>query len=149
MNDKNLLHSYFNHSPIFSIRKSENVTQSCWILWDPLDRSPPGLLCPWDSPGKNTGVGSCSLLQEIFPTQRSNLSLDWEDPLERGRASIQALIELSGQFIFCYRLCTFFIHSSIFSMWLALDWVLGTKDTGPWNRGVDALVRRSSQGLNA
>ena len=27
---------------------------------------PTSLLCPWDSPGKNTGVGSHSLLQEIF-----------------------------------------------------------------------------------
>ena len=26
-------------------------------------------LCPWDSPGKNTGVGRRVLLQEIFPTQ--------------------------------------------------------------------------------
>ena len=26
-------------------------------------------LCPWDSPGKNTGVGCYFLLQEIFPTQ--------------------------------------------------------------------------------
>ena len=33
------------------------------------------LLCPWDSPGKNTGVGSHFLLQRIFPTQGSNLSL--------------------------------------------------------------------------
>ena len=33
------------------------------------------LLCPWDSPGKNIGVGSHSLLQGIFPTQWSNLSL--------------------------------------------------------------------------
>ena len=24
-------------------------------------------LCPWDSPGKNTGVGSHALLQGIFP----------------------------------------------------------------------------------
>ena len=30
---------------------------------------PTRLLCPWDSPGKNTGVGCCALLQEIFPTQ--------------------------------------------------------------------------------
>ena len=30
---------------------------------------PPRLLCPWDSPGKNTGVRSHSLLQGIFPTQ--------------------------------------------------------------------------------
>ena len=25
-------------------------------------------LCPWDSPGKNTGVGCHALLQGIFPT---------------------------------------------------------------------------------
>ena len=33
------------------------------------------LLCPWDSPGKYTGVGCHFLLQEIFPSQGSNLSL--------------------------------------------------------------------------
>ena len=33
------------------------------------------LLCPWDSPGKNTGVGCLSLLQGIFPTRESNPSL--------------------------------------------------------------------------
>ena len=27
------------------------------------------LLCPWDSPGKNTGVGCQAVLQEIFQTQ--------------------------------------------------------------------------------
>ena len=36
---------------------------------------PARLLCPWDSPGKNTGVGSHSLLQGIFLTQVFNLSL--------------------------------------------------------------------------
>ena len=30
---------------------------------------------PWDSPGQNTGVGSLSLLQGIFPTQGSNPGL--------------------------------------------------------------------------
>ena len=30
---------------------------------------------PWDFPGKNAGVGCHSLLQEIFPTQGSNLGL--------------------------------------------------------------------------
>ena len=30
------------------------------------------LLCSWDSPGKNTGVGCQALLQGIFPTQGSN-----------------------------------------------------------------------------
>ena len=33
---------------------------------------PYGLYSPWNSPGQNTGVGSLSLLQRIFPTQGSN-----------------------------------------------------------------------------
>ena len=33
--------------------------------------SPTRLICPWNSPGQNTGVGSLSLLQGIFPTQGS------------------------------------------------------------------------------
>ena len=33
---------------------------------------PARLLCPWDSPAQNTGVGSLFLLQGIFPTQESN-----------------------------------------------------------------------------
>ena len=38
-------------------------------------QQPARLLCPWDSPGKSTGVGSHSLLQGIFPTQESKLGL--------------------------------------------------------------------------
>ena len=33
------------------------------------------LLCPWNSPGRNTGVGCHSLLRGIFPTQGSPLHL--------------------------------------------------------------------------
>ena len=33
------------------------------------------LYSPWNSPGQNTGVGSLSLLQGIFPTQGSNPGL--------------------------------------------------------------------------
>ena len=33
------------------------------------------LLCPWDSPGKNTGMGCHSLIQRIFLTQESNPDL--------------------------------------------------------------------------
>ena len=43
-------------------------------LW-PLGLWPTGLLCPWDSPGKNTGVDCHALLQGIFPTPGSNLGL--------------------------------------------------------------------------
>ena len=34
-----------------------------------------GLYSPWNSPDQNTGVGSHSLLQQIAPTQGSNLRL--------------------------------------------------------------------------
>ena len=37
--------------------------QSCPTLRDPIDGSPPGSPCPWDFPGKNTGVGCHFLLQ--------------------------------------------------------------------------------------
>ena len=45
------------------------VAQSCLTLCDPIDIS------PWNSLGQNTGVGSLSLLQGIFPTQSSNPGL--------------------------------------------------------------------------
>ena len=42
------------------------------------------LLCPWDSPGMNTGVGCCALFQGIFQTQGSNSCLlgllHWQGP---------------------------------------------------------------------
>ena len=37
--------------------------QSCLTLCDPRDSSPPGFPRPWDSPGRNTGVGCHFLLQ--------------------------------------------------------------------------------------
>ena len=48
--------------------------QSCPALHDTVDSSLL-LLCPWDSPGKNTGVGCCALSQGIFLTQGSKLCL--------------------------------------------------------------------------
>ena len=59
--------------------------QSCPALCDPMDCSQPGF-SPQNFPGKNTGVGCHFLLQGIFPTQGSNLSLlhllHWQaDPL--------------------------------------------------------------------
>ena len=50
------------------MRKSGSVSPlQCPTLYDPQ------FLCPWNSPGKNTEVGSHSLLQGIFPTQGLNL----------------------------------------------------------------------------
>ena len=48
------------------------VTQSRPALWDPMDSR---LLHPWNRPGQNSGVGSHSLLQGIFPTQGLNPGL--------------------------------------------------------------------------
>ena len=47
------------------------VTKSCPTVLQP--QGPAVLLCPWDFPGKNTGVGCHFLHQGIFPTQGSNL----------------------------------------------------------------------------
>ena len=46
------------------------ATQFCLTLCDLMD-----LHTPCNSPGQNTGVGTLSLLQGIFPTQASNSGL--------------------------------------------------------------------------
>ena len=56
-----------------SVKVKVLVAQSCSTLCDLMDCG----LCPWDSPGKNTGVGSHSFLQGIFPTQESNPGLPY------------------------------------------------------------------------
>ena len=52
------------------------VTQSRPTL-HPHGLWPTRLLCPWGSPGKNTGGGRHAFLQGIFLTQGSNLCLLW------------------------------------------------------------------------
>ena len=51
------------------------VAQSCLTLCNPVDCSPPGSSVHGDSPGKNTGMGCCALLQGIFQTQGLNPGL--------------------------------------------------------------------------
>ena len=72
-----LLHVFNFHG-----EKSKNV--SCSVMSNSL--RPHGLqlarlLCSWNSPGKNTGVDSHSLLQGIIPTQGSNPGLRHSRPL--------------------------------------------------------------------
>ena len=70
------------------------------VICDPMDYNLPDSSVHGDSPGKNTGVGSPSLLQGIFPTLGSKLASlvaqtvknlpavqekGWEDPMEEGR----------------------------------------------------------------
>ena len=57
--------------------------RSCYVLsrsvvsdsLRPRGLQPARLLCPWDTPGMNTGVGCHALLQGVFLTQGSNPSL--------------------------------------------------------------------------
>ena len=61
-----------NFSPP-ALPSEECESESCSVLSDSL--WPHRLYSPWNSPGQNTGLGSLSLLQGIFPTQGSNPGL--------------------------------------------------------------------------
>ena len=69
-----LLHWYMDSLPLVPSGKlcsylKVKVAWSCPTLCNPMECR------PWNSPGQNTGVGSLSLLQGIFPTQESNPGL--------------------------------------------------------------------------
>ena len=61
---------------------------------------PARVLCPWDSPGKNPGVGCNFLLQGIFPTQDlgNNCTPDPESQLSWNRAESCRCSEIRGFF---------------------------------------------------
>ena len=56
----------------WAIREAQvlNESESCSVVSNSL--WPHELYSPWNSPGQNTGVGSLSLLQGIFPTHMQN-----------------------------------------------------------------------------
>ena len=62
-----------NSQNSYNHEKGKDESESCSLLSNFLQ--PHVLYSPWNSPGQNTGVGSCSLLQGIFPTQGSNPGL--------------------------------------------------------------------------
>ena len=73
---RSLLIFYFICSRVYKCEKVKvSVTPSCVTLCNPRDYSPLGLLWSWNSPGKNTGMSSHSLLQGISLTPESNLGL--------------------------------------------------------------------------
>ena len=66
-------------------------------------------LCPWDFPGKNTGVGCQFLLQDIFPTQGSNPHLlNWQ---------VDSLL-LTTREALIYTLQYYSGHQSVLFMWI-------------------------------
>ena len=46
--------------------------QSCPTLCDPMDGSPTRLPCPWDSPGKNTGVAVLLFFRYYLKSAHTN-----------------------------------------------------------------------------
>ena len=68
----------FHRLPSAIALEDAKVCVSCSVVSDslqPYGLYPNRLLCPWNSPGKNTGVDSLSFFQGIFLTQGSNLGL--------------------------------------------------------------------------
>ena len=66
------------HTVLPSLDRGSYVLSCFSHVWYPVWQyglQPIRLLCPWDFPGKNTGVGYHFLLQGIFPTQGSNPGL--------------------------------------------------------------------------
>ena len=61
-----------HHHQNFTEAQRQARTLSCSAVSDslkPHGEQPARLLCPWDFPGKSTGVGCHFLLQGIFPPQ--------------------------------------------------------------------------------
>ena len=61
-------HVFGKMSLCMCVCSDATIVSNSVIPWTVASR----LLCPWASPGKNTGVGFHALLQGIFLTQGSN-----------------------------------------------------------------------------
>ena len=67
---------------------------------------PTRLLCPWDSPGKNPGVGCHLLLQGIFPTQASLFPLCIEIILDSLSCPLRTVPRACKEITTSFRLST-------------------------------------------
>ena len=70
---KEYVKAVYGHPVYLTYIQSESETESRSVVSDSLQ--PHGLYSPWNSLGQNTGLGSLSLLQGIFPTQGLNPGL--------------------------------------------------------------------------
>ena len=117
--EEGFLYSCLVFPPLCVHKRS--VAQSCPAVCDPHGPWPTRLLCPWDSPDKNTRVGCHFLHHGIFPTQRSNPSLLC---LLHWRVDSLPLSHLGHSFPLCI-----WIISSIgwfilpWTTWLILYWI--------------------------
>ena len=65
----------FQNFPQFILIHTDEKSENEWKSLSRVQLFVTPMECRWNSPGQNTGVGSCSLLQGIFPTQWSNSGL--------------------------------------------------------------------------
>ena len=72
---------------------------------------PTRLLCLWDSPGKNTGVGCHALIQGIFPTQPLNPGLLY------WRWILYCLSHQGSPFLFGGSLIVFWALNTLLLLW--------------------------------
>ena len=80
-----------------TVSRSVCITAVEWLsrVLPPHGLLPARLLCPWEFPGKNTGVGCHALLQRIFPTQGLNPRLlHWQ---------ADSLLMTTGRLFFLHR----------------------------------------------
>ena len=96
--------------------------QSCSTLCDPTRRQPTRLPRPWDSPGKNTGVGCHFLLQCMKVKSESEVAqscptlsdpMDCSLPGSSTHGIFQARVLEWGAMMLCYMLAT-----CIFFLWI-------------------------------
>ena len=92
--------------------KTVLVAQLYPTLCDPMDCS----LCPWNSPGKTTGVGSHFLLQEIFLTQESNLDRPHCRQILDSVSHKGSPLKVSMKNLFIKKKKTLFMHSFLYSI---------------------------------
>ena len=101
----------------------------------------PRLLCAWDSPGKNTGVGCHFLLQGVFPTQGLNPCLlrllHWQaDSLLS--TTWEAHINYTEIYTHIYMSICMFVQLNCFAIYLNLHNIVNqlyftkTKQTASW-----------------
>ena len=108
---------------------------------------PHGLYSPWNSPGQNTGVGSLSLLQGIFPTQESNQGLlhcRWilyqlsyqGSPTNTKQRLIRSLVKLRSDDVYTvYKLVSVYLWLTYLmpsSHWWSLGFIAGRHKLRRW-----------------
>ena len=101
------IHYSWHRAPKTLVKWKGNLLSHVWLIaipWTLFHQ----VLCPWNSPGKNTGVGSHSLPQGIFPNQGSNPGLPHCRQIlyHLSHRESQNSCNFLGFFIiFCYDIC--------------------------------------------